>query len=543
MKIFVTSILTIILFQSTAQNLFLNEIIAENVNGQMDDFFQREDWLEIYNTGGITNLAGYYLSDDPNDLIKWQIPATNAGVTTVLPNNHIILWLDKDPEQGEDHVDFSINVDGETLTLTAPDGVTIIDQIAIPSMAGDISYGRSCDGCDSWQYFNNVTYDDDNIETANPTSLVFINEVQTNNVSTWKDLSNEYDSWFEIYNPNGFQVNMAGYSIELSNGSTWTFPTNDPVRTAIPSGEFKLFWADGEPSEGSHHTSFTLGNSAITLTLKGPDNTVVDTYNVPAMSTNQSYGRQTDGSVTSILFSTPTPEVTNALVIVVPPTLYINEVLTVNVNDTMDNILQHEDWFEIYNPNAFSVNLSGYYFSDNPENPRKWKVPSYVPDSVTVDANGWLLFWADEDTDQGAVHSSFKLNNSAETLRFTSPDGITLIDEIAWMDMNRDTSYGRITDGASNWWSFIESTPALSNNQGVLSVTESDESEIVINVFPNPFGEILHFSLEVNVSVFAVDGRMIDVFNEVNSINTSEWVSGYYLIAFENGQFVRVIKH
>ncbi|MFZ4785048.1 MAG: lamin tail domain-containing protein [Flavobacteriales bacterium] len=543
MKIFVTAILTIVIFQGKAQNLFLNEIIAENVNGQMDDFFQREDWLEIYNTGGITNLAGYYLSDDPDSLTKWQIPATNAGVTTVLPNNHIIFWLDKDPEQGEDHVDFSINSDGETLTLTAPDGVTIIDQIDIPSMAGDISYGRSCDGCDSWQYFNNVTYDNDNIETANPTSLVFINEVQTNNVSTWKDLSNEYDSWFEIYNPNGFQVNMAGYTIELSNGLTWTFPTNDPVRTAIRSGQFKLFWADGEPEEGSHHTTFVLHNTPVTLTLKGPDNSVVDTYEVPAMPSDQSYGRQTDGSVTSILFEHPTPEVTNGLVIVIPPVLFINEILTVNVNDTMDNILQHEDWFEIYNPNAFTVNLSGYYFSDNPENPRKWKVPSYVPDSVTVPANGWLLFWADEDADQGAVHASFKLNNSAESLRFTSPDGITIIDEIAWEGMDRDTSYGRITDGSSEWWSFIESTPALSNNQGILSVHEAYEKDSEVSVFPNPFGTILHFNQELNVRVYALDGRFIAQYTEVKTLNTSDWISGYYLLSFENGQFVRVIKN
>ena len=48
-----------------AQSLYINELVASNNQDQMDEFFEYDDWIEIYNTGGITNLAGYYLSDDP----------------------------------------------------------------------------------------------------------------------------------------------------------------------------------------------------------------------------------------------------------------------------------------------------------------------------------------------------------------------------------------------------------------------------------------------------------------------------------------------
>ncbi|MEZ4798380.1 MAG: lamin tail domain-containing protein [Flavobacteriales bacterium] len=343
----------------------------------MDDFFQREDWIEIYNNGGITNLGGYYLSDDPTNLMKWQIPTTDPGTTTILPNNHLIFWIDKDPEQGADHVDFSLSADGESVILTSPDGVTIIDQVDFSQMASDISYGRVCDGCAEFQYFNHVTFDAPNSEIVPSTQLMFINEVQVNNTSTWKDLSNEYEPWIEIFNPNTSQVNLAGYSLTLNGSETFTFPSNEPYRTVILPGEFKLYWCDGEPLEGANHTNFILTQTG-TIELRGPDNAISDSYTYSATGENESYGRQTDGATNSIVFVTPTPEVTNSLVIVPSPTLYINELLAVNHNDVLDNADQLEDWIEIYNPNAFPVNIGGYYLSDNPENPRKWQIPSFT---------------------------------------------------------------------------------------------------------------------------------------------------------------------
>ncbi|MFM7770462.1 MAG: lamin tail domain-containing protein, partial [Bacteroidota bacterium] len=163
--------------QIEGQNLFINEVIASNDFGQMDVAFEYDDWIEIYNSGGILNLAGYYLSDDPLNLTMYQIPATNPGITTILPGGYLIFWADKDNlTQGENHTNFSLSANGETVFLTAPDGITIIDQLTYPQMATDISYGRSCDGCATLQYFNNVTYSATNFETPPASELLFINE-------------------------------------------------------------------------------------------------------------------------------------------------------------------------------------------------------------------------------------------------------------------------------------------------------------------------------------------------------------------------------
>ena len=47
------------IFKAQAQTLFINEVIASNDFGQMDVAFEYDDWIEIYNAGGIINLAGY----------------------------------------------------------------------------------------------------------------------------------------------------------------------------------------------------------------------------------------------------------------------------------------------------------------------------------------------------------------------------------------------------------------------------------------------------------------------------------------------------
>ena len=53
---------------SAGQNIQINEVLASNASLDYDDFFQYEDWVELYNGGGIQDLAGYHLTDDPDSL-------------------------------------------------------------------------------------------------------------------------------------------------------------------------------------------------------------------------------------------------------------------------------------------------------------------------------------------------------------------------------------------------------------------------------------------------------------------------------------------
>ena len=48
----------------------------------------------------------------------------------------------------------------------------------------------------------------------------------------------------------------------------------------------------------------------------------------------------------------------------------------------------YEDWIELYNNTGSSIDLSGYYLTDQPTaDPMKYE----IPDGTTMDANGYLI--------------------------------------------------------------------------------------------------------------------------------------------------------
>ena len=521
--------------------LYINEVMSSNSEGIFDDFFERDDWIEIYNAGEIQNLAGYYLSDRADILTLWQFPSTNAGLTTVLPNSHLLIWVDNDTEQGENHTNFKLSGDGETIFLVMPDGETIIDQITFPEQARDISYGRSCDGCEDWVFFNNSTPDDENMELDMPTMNLFINEVQFENNSYIQDPSGDFDSWIEIYNPNTSQVDLSGYSIERnSDGTTWEIPDTNPVLTALRAQRFIVLWADGEPNEGSNHLNFTIDGADV-LTLRGPDGSISDTFEYFPHPSDQSCGREDDGSPNWTIFTIPTPRVSNDLVFVEPEPLFINEVMADNETDTLDNASEFEDWWEVYNPNNYPVNLAGYHFTDNPENTNKWQVPTNVGDSTIVPANGYLLFWADEDGNQGWNHANFRLSNQGEQVLMFSPDAFTLADRVDFGIIPDDQSYGRETDGEDVWVNFSNTTPEYSNNGASIYINESTVGQQM--VYPNPViaGDFIFFNSFRDLHVYGMDGRLLESYISVDHLSTNSLPKGLYLLRFDNGTPQRLI--
>ena len=59
---------------SLAQTPVLNEMMSSNQLAHFDDFFESDDWVEIYNPGGLLDLAGHHISDDPTNLTKYTFP-------------------------------------------------------------------------------------------------------------------------------------------------------------------------------------------------------------------------------------------------------------------------------------------------------------------------------------------------------------------------------------------------------------------------------------------------------------------------------------
>ena len=451
-------------WNGAAQTPVINELMASNDLAHYDDFFEFDDWVEIYNPGGLVQLAGYHLSDDPNNLTKYTIPDTDPGTTFLTPGDHMVIWLDRDSAQGVLHANFKLSPEDEGVWLTDPDGETVLDFIQYPPQQTDVSYGRACDGCEEWEYFNVPTPGAMNAQTDLPTPTLYINEVLLENTAVLVDESGEFEPWLEVYNPNPFQVNLGGYTVLLEGGNNVTLPLDNPVETTVEADGFLLLWMDGEPGEGGHHLDLIPEVQNQTIRLIGPDMFIADEYDVQVSFANISWGRQTDGAANSVYFDTPTPRVTNSLVVVPAAPVVLNECLTFNVSGEVDNAGELEDWVEIHNPTDGAIDLAGYYLTDRLNNPTKWRFPLDAGDSTVIAPNGYMLLWADNDPEQGWNHVEFRLNNVGEVLVLRSPDGFTIADSVHFGTSDPDVSYARLPNATGPFEWVDEPTPGECND-------------------------------------------------------------------------------
>lgn len=129
------------------QSVVINEICAKNTSFAASDgnFY---DWIELYNPSSQTiSLAGYGLSDKEGKPYKYTFP-DNASIGG---GQRLIVFCDSLIQEipGQYTASFGLSTNGETLTLTTPDG-TISDTVTFGIMEADITYGRVPDGSDDF---------------------------------------------------------------------------------------------------------------------------------------------------------------------------------------------------------------------------------------------------------------------------------------------------------------------------------------------------------------------------------------------------------
>lgn len=145
-----------------------------------------------------------------------------------------------------------------------------------------------------------------------------------------------------------------------------------------------------------------------------------------------------------------------------PPDLVINEFLAQNDTINTDEAGEFDDWLEIYNLSDELVQFTGLYLTDNrAEAPTLWA----LPDGEGIDAHSYALFWCDGQTDQGAHHTSFKLNKAGDEVNLYYVEGgadPVAVDELDYDPQLPDVSSARVPDGSLNWASGAP-TPGASN--------------------------------------------------------------------------------
>ncbi len=125
---------------------------------------------------------------------------------------------------------------------------------------------------------------------------------------------------------------------------------------------------------------------------------------------------------------------------------------------------QFADWIELYNPNTNEVNIGGFFLTDDLGNPTKWRIPS----PTLIAPRGFLLVWADSETNQNALdtygnlHAGFSLRREGEAIGLFNASGAEQ-HSVTFGLQTLNVSQGWFPDGTTNLHAMTNWTPRLPN--------------------------------------------------------------------------------
>jgi len=287
--------------------LVINEILASNIGGAVDELGDLEDWVEIFNPGSVTvDLGGMFLSDDFDDRHKWEFP---AGIN-LAPGGFLIVWADNETTEGPLHANFRLSNGGEEIGLyDAEDlGNAKLHGFKYGPVADNVSIGFQPDlGAAKSAHFS-FGYSPEYLAdptpgTRNGPSALFsdvcINEFHSTGIF------GGVDDWVELYNRGGVTVDLGG--MYLSDNRSDNLKFQIPDGTLLPSGGFVVF------NEVDMGFGFSSAGEVIMFTA-ADGSSGLDFYDYGEQISDITEGRYPDGEGTWYKLASSTPGVPNQAV-------------------------------------------------------------------------------------------------------------------------------------------------------------------------------------------------------------------------------------
>ena len=156
--------------------------------------------------------------------------------------------------------------------------------------------------------------------------------------------------------------------------------------------------------------------------------------------------------------------------------IIINEVLASNSKGYSDGFGEHDDWIELYNLTDSSIQLSGMFLTDDPEEPTKHEIGNSEK-WTSVESKEFILLWVDNDPEQGQRHISFSLNKKGGYIGLYGRDTV-LIDEVYYSVQKRDNSLGKIKVNSDQLAIFSKPSPNEHNEGGLRLNTQNINVDI-----------------------------------------------------------------
>jgi len=221
--------------------------------------------------------------------------------------------------------------------------------------------------------------------------------------------------------------------------------------------------------------------------------------------------------------------------------LYINEFMASNKTTIEDEFGAFADWIEIYNPNNKPVDLASFYISDDGEDTFKYQFPRGSKTTI-IPALGYMLVWADDHSERGALHTNFKLSSSGEDITLFAPDS-SLVDYLSYGEQQEDVSFGREKDGDDAWKFFqdpIGPTPGRTNNNSAIVPLQQKAG---LGLYPNPVlqGRMIYFNDMVDIQIYNSIGELLVEKRNITKMSTVALKPGLYFIKTNNNALAKLL--
>jgi hypothetical protein len=431
------------------------------------------EYVELYNNCGVAvDLTNWYLLDDGDIHDKAYLAGTlQPGEYLVVAN--VLAW-------------FQTKYPGVTNLNPNP-----FDDDTIPS---DPEVGFVLgDGGDQARVFNNAG--------------ILQDCVAYNDTFPWRCEPDGSGPSLELYNP-AFDNTLPG---------AWWYSTNGPPE-GTPGAQNTVFTPDQPPVISTLSRDIPLPTSSDTVTvtsfvtdqiglsmvelmvdtgsgfaarlmfddgLHGDGPAGNSTYGafidpLPAQTVVRYYVRATDSAAQESAFPYCLAQDHNAYTVDhTLPELVINEIVASNQTGLIDPDDPipgtREDWIELKNAGPVAVDLNGMFMANSLVQSLEWALPE-----VTLEPGDYLVIWADDDADQGELHTNFKLNSSegSEVALYETIDhGNVMIHGYRFGKQNTDVAYGYFPEDSDAPEYLTTPTPGASNETSTLY------SSVVINEF------------------------------------------------------------
>lgn len=232
---------------------------------------------------------------------------------------------------------------------------------------------------------------------------IYVCEAVSKNLTLHPDEQGQVHDYVILSNSGQAAVSLAGMKLCDEEGKAYSLPDRE-----LAPGEQLLIYCTGKKGGAP----FKLSADGETLFLKNADGSTHSSLQIPAMDDNE---RFVNGEIVVDRSSAAVS------------TVRLSEVCASNAM-IADNG-ETPDWVEIENAGSETVDLSGWYLSDNASKPLKWSLPK----GFKLAAGERKAVYLHEST------VGFKLSSEGEAVVLTDKKGRTM-DYVAYDAQQQDTS-------------------------------------------------------------------------------------------------------